>query len=281
MITPLFPYPAAMVKTQRTRTIAVADLHIGWEMSLAERGIHVPSQTPKLLQRLEALISTYKPDKLLVLGDMKHTVTVADAGEWHDIPYFFNELKRHIRTIYIVRGNHDGELEPLLPEDVEILPATGTVVGDVGFFHGHRWPSPALLGCKTLVMGHVHPTVAFRDPAGFRTTRQVWVKAPCDGARLAEVVLQKYNVKIENGLEETLWKHYRVKPETVQLFIMPSFNDFLGGRSLNEKGFSEKLETKKVVGPVLRSEAVDMRNAETYLLDGTFLGALSQLTSLV
>jgi len=280
MITPLFPYPAAMVKTQRTRTIAVADLHIGWEMSLAERGIHVPSQTPKLLQRLEALISTYKPDKLLVLGDMKHTVTVADAGEWHDIPYFFNELKRHIRTIYIVRGNHDGELEPLLPEDVEILPATGTVVGDVGFFHGHRWPSPALLGCKTLVMGHVHPTVAFRDPAGFRTTRQVWVKAPCDGARLAEVVLQKYNVKIENGLEETLWKHYRVKPETVQLFIMPSFNDFLGGRSLNEKGFSEKLETKKVVGPVLRSEAVDMRNAETYLLDGTFLGALSQLTSL-
>lgn len=280
MITPLFPYPAAMVKTGKTRTVAVADLHIGWEMSLAERGIHVPSQTPKLMHRLKALISVYKPDRLLVLGDMKHSVAVADVGEWHDIPDFFNELKGQVREICVVRGNHDGELEPLLPEGVEILPATGNVLGDVGFFHGHMWPSPTLLGCKILVMGHVHPTVAFRDPAGFRTTRQVWVRADCDGGRLAHVVLEKHNVEVEKSAEEALWEHYRVKPKTSQLFIMPSFNDFLGGRPLNEKGFAEKLETKKVVGPVLRSEAVDIRNAETYLLDGTFLGRLSQLASL-
>jgi hypothetical protein len=35
-----------------------------------------------------------------------------------------------------------------------------------------------------------------------------------------------------------------------------------------------------VAGPVLRSEAVDMKNAETYLLDGTFLGTLEQLRTL-
>jgi hypothetical protein len=35
-----------------------------------------------------------------------------------------------------------------------------------------------------------------------------------------------------------------------------------------------------IAGPVLRSEAVDMEKAEIYLLDGTFLGTLSQLKTL-
>jgi hypothetical protein len=32
-----------------------------------------------------------------------------------------------------------------------------------------------------------------------------------------------------------------------------------------------------MVGPVLRSEAVDLPNSEIYLLDGTYLGTLNQL----
>ena len=52
MITPLPPYPATLVKTQGTRTIVVADLHLGWEMALSHEGIHVPTQTPKLLRKI-------------------------------------------------------------------------------------------------------------------------------------------------------------------------------------------------------------------------------------
>ncbi|MCL6579667.1 MAG: metallophosphoesterase [Candidatus Bathyarchaeota archaeon] len=277
MITPLLPHPAALVKTQKTRTMVIADLHIGWEMALSEKGIHVPTQTPKLLQKLKNIISTYKPEKLLVLGDVKHTIASAEMGEWHDIPEFFNEIKKQIPEILVTRGNHDGNLEPLLPENIKILPATGMIMNDVGFFHGHRWPSPALLKCKTLVMAHVHPVVAFRDPAGFRITRQVWVKANCNKTQLTQVLLQKNKVKIEKSPEETLWKNYKIKPKTIQLFIMPSFNDFLGGRPLNEQKLSERAESERIVGPVLRSGAVDIENAETYLLDGTFLGTLNQL----
>jgi len=277
MITPLLPHPAALVKTQKTRTIVIADLHIGWEMALSEKGIHVPTQTPKLLQKLKNIISTYKPEKLLVLGDVKHTIASAEIGEWHDIPEFFNEIKKQIPEILVTRGNHDGNLEPLLPENIKILPATGIIMNDVGFFHGHQWPSPALLKCKTLVMAHVHPVVAFRDPAGFRIARQVWVKANCNKTQLTQVLLQKNKVKIEKSPEETLWKNYKIKPKTIQLFIMPSFNDFLGGRPLNEQRLSERVESERIVGPVLRSGAVDIENAETYLLDGTFLGTLNQL----
>ena len=278
MLTPLFPHPAALLKTQKTRTMIIADLHIGWEMALAEKGIHVPTQTPKLLKKLMALITDYQPQKLLILGDVKHTVATAQMSEWHDIPDFFNELKKQVQEIFVIRGNHDGNLEPLLPEAVKIQPATGITVGEIGFFHGHQWPSPTLLGCKTLVMGHMHPMVAFRDPAGFRISRQVWVKADCNAMALTKVLLQKHRIKVEKTPEETLRKHFKTNARTTQLFIMPSFNDFLGGRPLNEK----RLDQPKtdIVGPVLRSEAVNMENAETYLLDGTFLGTLNQLKTL-
>ncbi len=277
MITPLLPHPAALIKKQKSRTMVIADLHIGWEMALSERGIYVPTQTPKLLQRLKNLISMYKPEKLLVLGDVKHTIATAEIGEWHDIPDFFSEIKKQVQEISVIRGNHDGNLEPLLPENIKTLPATGVIIDEVGFFHGHRWPSPALLNCKTLVMAHIHPVVAFRDPAGFRITRQVWVKANCDKTQLTQILLQKNKIKVEKNPEETLWKHYKTKSKTTQLFVMPSFNDFLGGRPLNERQLSRRTEPERLVGPVLRSEAVDIENAEMYLLDGTFLGTLNQL----
>lgn len=277
MITPLIPYPAALIKTGKTTTLVIADLHIGWEIALSQKGIHVPTQTPKLLQKLKNLIFTHKPEKLLILGDVKHTIATAQTGEWHDIPNFFDELKKQTKEICVIRGNHDGNLEPLLPENIKILPATGSTVGEVGLFHGHRWPSPALLKCKTLVMAHVHPIVAFRDPAGFRITRQVWVKMECNGTKLTETLLQKNRIKIEKSVEGTLRKHYKIKPETAQLFIMPSFNEFLGGRPLNKRKPSG---TARIVGPVLRSKAVNMENAEMYLLDGTFLGTLNQLRTL-
>ena len=280
MITPLPPYPATLVKTQGTRTIVVADLHLGWEMALSHEGIHVPTQTPKLLRKILDIIVSYKPEKLLILGDVKHTVATAETMEWHDIPDFFSALEKRVREISVIRGNHDGNLEPLLPDKVRILPASGVAIGDVGFFHGHRWPSPTLLNCKTLVMGHVHPVVAFRDPAGFRVMRQVWVKANCSGTQLAKVLLEKHRTRLKKNPEEAFRENSKIKPRISQLFIMPSFNDFLGGRPLNERRPISDVKAKMVVGPVLRSEAVDIRNAETYLLDGTFLGTLEQLRNL-
>jgi putative SbcD/Mre11-related phosphoesterase len=274
MLKLLLPSPAALIRAGKSKTLVIADPHIGWEMALQERGIHVPSQTPKLLQKLAALLSEYKPDSLLVLGDVKYSVVTTASGEWHDIPDFFDELKRCVTEIGVVRGNHDANLEPLLPENIKLLPATGTIADDVGLFHGHKWPSPALLQCKTLMMGHLHPVVVFRDPAGFKITRQVWMKAACDTKALAKILLQKHGVKIKGTVAETLRKHYKVKARTTQIFIMPSFNDFLGGRPVNET------KSEALVGPVLRCGAVNVENSELYLLDGTYLGTLNQLKRL-
>ncbi len=275
----LLPNPAILLSEQKKHTMVIADPHLGWEMALQEKGIHVPSQTPKLLKKLLTLLSKHKPDTLLILGDVKYTVMTTEPGEWHDIPDFFTELERHVKDIRIIRGNHDANLEPLLPENVKLLPAVGTIVGDVGLFHGHKWPSPTLLKCKTLVMGHVHPVVVFRDPTGFKITRQVWVKAKCNVGQLSKILLQKHKVKIEASPEATVMKNYGFAPQAADVFMMPSFNDFLGGRAINESR-PGKEGRAQMIGPMLRSGVVDMDNAEVYLLDGTFLGTVDQLRNM-
>ena len=275
MLNLLLPNPAALVKSDKTKTLLIADPHLGWEVQLQEKGIHVPSQTLKILNKLKAIICEFKPDRLVILGDVKYTVISHEFGERRDIPDFFRKLQDTIGNVAIVRGNHDANLEPLLPESIELLPATGAIIGGVGVFHGHKWPSPTLLGCKTLVMGHLHPVVVFRDPAGFKMTRQVWMKANVDSEGFAKILLQKAGVKLTGSVTETLRRQYKVNLKTVELYIMPSFNDFLGGRPVNET-----IDKEELIGPVLRSEAVDVDEAELYLLDGTFLGTLNQLRQL-
>jgi metallophosphoesterase superfamily enzyme len=140
MLNLLLQNPAALVKTESARTLLISDPHIGWEMELQEKGIHVPSQTGKLLNKLTAVLKEYKPDALVVLGDVKYTVMKSEFGEWRDVPEFFKQLEPYVNKISIVRGNHDANLEPLLPESISLLPATGAVIGDVGVFHGHNGP---------------------------------------------------------------------------------------------------------------------------------------------
>ena len=209
-------------ENKKTKTLLIADPHIGWEMELQEKGIHIPSQTPKILHKLTAIITEYKPQRLVIIGDVKYTVVSSELGEWHDVPDFFNKLQAFIGDISVVRGNHDANIEPLLPEKVKLLPATGVAINDVGVFHGHKWPSPALLGCKTLVMGHLHPVVVFRDPAGFKITRQAWMRASCDTEALARILLQKHKVKIVGTVAETLKNNIALSSRPRRFSLCPA-----------------------------------------------------------
>jgi len=279
-IRPVRPYPALLLRRNSERVLVVADLHIGWEATLAQKGVHVPSQTPKILEKMFQLIESCKPTGLVFLGDVKHTIARVEMEEWRDIPDFFEALGRKVSDIQVVPGNHDGNLEPLLPETVKILPSTGVVLGDVGLFHGHAWPAPELLGCRSLITGHVHPMVAFRDPMGFRITRQVWVKAECNGERLAKSLLEHLGVKVNADPAALLRDRFGVRLRSSQLFIMPSFNEILGGQPINKRSVGKDVRSRAFIGPVLRSGSINIDGAEIYLLDGTFLGTVNQLKTL-
>jgi len=281
-VKPVADQPALLLERDNERVLVIADLHLGWEVTLARQGIHVPSQVPRLLDKLRKILEDTHPQQLILLGDVKHAVGKVELEEWKYVPEFFEKLVELIQNIQIVPGNHDGNLEPLTPPVVRIGQSHGvTLWNRVGLFHGHAWPSPLLLGCKYLVMGHLHPVVVFKDPLGFRITRQVWVRAKSNGRKLAEGVLKHQDVKYEDDSIKTFGQKFGVTVTDAECIIMPSFNDYLGGQPINRsasEGWSELY--KEYMGPVLRSGAIDFENGEAYLFDGTFLGKVQDLRRL-
>src|SRR5436309_803882 len=282
MVKPVADQPALLLENAGERVLVIADLHLGWEVTLARQGIHVPSQVPRLTDKLRKILGDTHPQQLILLGDVKHAVAKVELEEWKYVPEFFEELVEMIHSVQVVPGNHDGNLEPLTPPSVKIHQSPGIAIWNtVGLFHGHAWPSPPLLGCKYLVMGHLHPVVLFKDPLGFRITRQVWVRAKSNGHKLAEGVLKHESVKYEGDPLEEYGKKYGVKVVDADCVIMPSFNDYLGGQPIN-RAFTEGWTDlyKEYMGPVLRSGAVDFENGEAYLFDGTYLGKIEDLRKL-
>jgi putative SbcD/Mre11-related phosphoesterase len=260
-------YPAILYKERDNKILIIADLHLGWELSLAKNGIHIPSQMPKIREKILQLIDMTTPNTLIILGDVKHTIAKPKPSEWQDIPEFFNSLKKKVNNIQIIKGNHDGNLKPLLPQKLQLHPSTGLVIGNLGLIHGHANPAERLLNCSTLIMGHVHPMVTFRDRFRFRISTQVWVKTEYNPERLKTTTIKSEKVKrVKNqsasrARARTLKKH--------KLFIMPCFNEFLGGRSINSYTRSYN------IGPILRH--IDLDRSEVNMLDGTYLGRLQQL----
>ncbi len=274
---PIGSEPALLLRRRDERVVVVGDLHIGWEVTLAQQGIHIPSQTGKMLQRLKAILEKERPSRLIMLGDVKHSVTGAELEEWRDVPEFFEDLLELVPIIQVVVGNHDGNLEPLTPSKVELLASSGVALwGRFGLLHGHAWPSPEILGCETLILGHLHPAVTLRDALGYRLTKPAWVMASCDPKKLLRGTLKAAGVPIKGDLEKALAERFHLKLAATRCVFVPPFNDFLGGRPVNSKKI-EDTHAGERLGPVLRSGAVDMDEAEVHLLDGTYLGRVKQL----
>jgi len=277
---PVEPYPALLFENMSEKVLVVADLHIGWEVSLAQKGIHVPSQTPKLLEKMIQLIKATNPTSIVFLGDVKHAVEKVALEEWRDVPEFFQKIGELVPDIQVVSGNHDGNLEALTTPNVKIHSSSGIVIWKrIALLHGHAWPKIDLLGCDTMVMAHLHPVVTFVDELGFRMMRQVWVKATSKSRKLANCLLKHMKIKPQKNVREEAKKRFGIDLGDQRCIVMPSFNENLGGRSVNRRNERHRRH-RTLIGPVLRSSAVDFENAELYLLDGTYLGTPRHLRAL-
>lgn len=246
-ISPIPGEPALL--DPQERRLVVADLHLGLEAELLSKGISLPSQIPETKERLLRLAEKYRVRKILFLGDVKHNVPRTTWQEWRELPSFFEELARSFE-IDIIPGNHDGDLEGMIPKGVRILPVRGVSYGRVGFIHGHAWPSLDVLKTEQLVMGHNHPAVELRDEMGGRVIEPAWLRVKLDASKLPE------ELRLENPPE---------------LIVMPSFSSLVKGAPVNRR-----LEDE-LIGPLFRCGAASLEKAEVYLLDGTYLGRVEEL----
>lgn len=256
-ISPVQNARALKIDLEKEGILAVGDLHLGISAELADKGIQIPSRIPKVRRRLLKIIRDEGPDRLFFLGDVKHNIPVTSWEEWENLPDFFAELSKRVK-VEIVPGNHDGDIEGLIPRDVVLHGAGGTTVGGdgVGFLHGHAWPEPELLRSEAIVMGHNHPIIEFRDELGARVREPAWVRT---------------RLKPENLPEEL---REEVKGEGPEITVVPAFSKLVGGGIVNRE------IPEKLLGPIFKADAIDLEDAEIHLLDGTFLGKLKDLRDL-
>jgi uncharacterized protein len=235
--------PALLVKG-REETLVVADLHFGIESNLARHGYHFQSRSEERARRVLALARDLEPDRLLLLGDVKQSIPLTTWQEYQELPAVLAAF-RAAAFLQVLPGNHDGGLERFLKEG-ELLPATGAVIDDVGYLHGHTIPDPALAG-HLIIIGHHHPVASLIDEVGCAARMPAYLRAPLD--------------------ERLLWGAGGPRTDQTRALLMPAFNELSG------------YDITKIVSdpssPVSRALLSDQ--AEVFLADGTFVGPYCSL----
>ncbi|PKL64996.1 MAG: phosphoesterase [Methanomicrobiales archaeon HGW-Methanomicrobiales-3] len=233
--------PAVAIENEE-RILVIADLHFGIEADLAAHGLHFRSRSEARVDRVLKTIDEADPDRLVLLGDIKHSIPSLTWQEYHELPEILAAFRDRI-PIVVFPGNHDIGIERFLKED-EIRPKEGAVIDSVGYLHGHMYPAPELAG-HLLVIGHHHPQISLRDEVGCALQAPAYIRAEVDSARLGLAV---------PGQGET----------PARALFVPAFNEIAGydiSRIVNDP-FS----------PVSRCMKKD--SCEIILADGTYIGPL-------
>lgn len=181
-----FPDCPALLIENTIRVLVVADLHFGIESGLARAGVHVRSRSREREERVLAAVRDAKPDLVLLLGDVKHSVPLTSRQEYSELPGILDRI-RALAPLRVTPGNHDGGIARFLGED-ELLPANGALIDGVGYLHGHTRPAEELSG-HLLVIGHLHPAVSLCDEVGCSLRAEpAYLYSPMeDGTRLLVV----------------------------------------------------------------------------------------------
>ena len=145
-----------------SRTLFIADLHLGKSASFRARGLPVPSGTTQdNLRRIATLVAAHAVERIVFLGDLLHSrhaqraSAIAPLHAWRD-------AHPALRCV-LVRGNHDshaGDPPPSL--DFEIVDEPWPVRDAGGLVACHH---PQRVAGATVLAGHWHPAVELRGPA--------------------------------------------------------------------------------------------------------------------
>lgn len=188
------------------RTLAVADLHLGYAWAHRAAGQMLPiSARDDTLDRLSALVADYAPERVALLGDIVHAAVPLAPLE-AELARLRDEIGAQTRLHWLV-GNHDRRLARLLEKmggAVEV--ERELALGPHRLAHGDACPESEAAGHLAAVraaggrwfIGHEHPAVLLGDGLATR------VRCPC----------------------------FLVAPE---LIVLPAFSNWAAGTSLGTR----------------------------------------------
>jgi len=151
----------------RKSILAIGDLHIGYEAMLIKTGLLTPmTQMKNLINELNSLIRKTNPGKIIFIGDIKHSFGY-EAQERFSFKEAYEFLKKHFneKDIIFIKGNHDTIDYSFENKLRNYYIEKGRDGKDgIAFIHGHKaFPEIYDKNVKTIVLGHIHPSVVFSD----------------------------------------------------------------------------------------------------------------------
>ena len=151
-----------------------------------------------IIQTIDSSVGDYNikkenPDTLVLLGDVKSSIQTITNSEWKDVPYFFEEIKNSLEII-LIPGNHDSNIEKLIPNDITLIGSKGMIIDDVLLTHGHTMPSKNYSSVNNIIMGHIHPV--YFDQSSLLNGERIWISIKADKSKIFPSTKGKINITI-------------------------------------------------------------------------------------
>ena len=238
----------AIVLEEGTKHLVITDLHIGFENLLSRKKIFLGSNSSvkQITANVSNLIHRENINSLILLGDIKSSIQQISKNEWNDIPYFFDKIKK-VSDITLIPGNHDANIDKLIPNEILMTNSKGLMIDDVLLTHGHTMPSENFSNVNRIIMGHIHP-VFFQEDSLVNGER-VWISLKAK----KELIFPSAKGEIE-------------------ITVVPSFNPYFYA--------IHKRHYKKSISPIIEKIKNDSI-AKIITLNGIIIGNESELEKLV
>ena len=248
VITRIIDSEPALILEGDKKNLIISDLHIGFEHKFSSNKITVKknSSINEIISNVTKIIKKENPETLILLGDIKSSIQSITRSEWKDVPYFFEEIQKSLEVI-LIPGNHDANINKLIPDDVTLISSKGMIIDDVLLTHGHTIPSKNYSNVNNIIMGHIHPV--YFDEQSLLNGERIWISIKTDKSEIFSSTKGKINIT-----------------------IVPSFNPYFYA--------TEKRYYKKSISPIIE-KIKDTAIAKIVTLDGTIIGNESILKDLI
>ena len=237
--TRIIPSKPVLILEGEKKNLIVTDIHIGFESNMASNEIFLGKNSTinESIQELSDIIDLEKPDSVILLGDIKSSIKNISRNEWDEVPLFFKKIREKCDVV-LIPGNHDANIQRLVPDNITMISSTGMVEDNVLLTHGHTMPSENFSHVDKIIMGHLHP-VFFQEDSIINGQR-VWVS----------IKTNKENI-------------FPNKTGEIEITIVPSFNKYFYA--------THRKQYKKSISPII-NKIHDISKAKIITLDGTIIG---------
>jgi len=244
----IVPSQPALMLEGKNRSLIITDLHIGFESSLFGNNIFVGKNTTiqETISSIEEILEKTKANSLILLGDVKSSIKSIAKNEWSEVPLFFKKMTEKVETI-LVPGNHDANIQKLVPDEVTLVSSAGLVIENILLTHGHTMPSENFSNVDRIIMGHLHP-VFFQDESVINGKR-VWISIKANKQQI-----------------------FSSTSGEIEITIVPSFNKYFYA--------THKKQYKKSISPILE-KIKKVKSAKIITLDGTIIGDESMINQIL